>query len=194
MSSTGVYGFTNGKVNEKSKINPENEYEKSKAEGEKIVLESGLDACIVRGAIILGANNYWKKMFEMLKKKLPLPCSGTNKFQIIYSKELARAIVLVLKKGKKGEIYLAAGNEKPTLNEFCEMAQEELKLEKRVKHIPAKVAILAGKIFGIKVLTNENIRHLSKERDYDTRKIQKLGWKEKKKIRQALRETIKELK
>lgn len=197
LSTTGIYGFTHGAVNEKTPTKAENNYEKSKVECEKMILEANegrkISANIVRSAMVFGANNYWKGMLWMLKKKYPLPCSGKNTYQIIYVKELARAISTVLAKGKGGEIYLAAGKEKPTLNEFCEMAQEELGIGKGIKHIPSWLGILIGKLAGIKLLTAENIRHISKERDYDTRKIEKLGWKQKTPLAQAVKEVAKEL-
>lgn len=196
LSTTGIYGFTRGAVNEKTPIRAENNYEKSKAGGEKIVLEASgggrIKACVLRSAMIFGANNYWKGMFHMLEKKYPLPCNGKNKYQIIYVKELARALATVLAKGKNGEIYLASGKEKPTLNEFCEMVQEEMGIEKGVKHIPSWIGILLGRLLGIKLLTAENIRHISKERNYDTRKIEKLGWKQKTSLKKAIKEVAKE--
>lgn len=194
LSTTGVYGFTHGAVNEKTPTQAENAYEKSKVEAEKIVLEAAsggkIEACVVRSAMVFGANGYWKNMFHMLEKKYPLPCNGRNKYQIIYVKELARAIALVLSKGKSGEVYLVAGKEKPTLNEFCEMVQTELGLEKGVGHIPSWIGILLGKLMGLKLLTTENVRHISKERNYDTRKIQKLGWKQKITLTKAIAQTI----
>jgi nucleoside-diphosphate-sugar epimerase len=195
LSSTGVYGFTTKKVNEKSETNPQNNYEKSKVEGEKICLEmqDDMGVCIIRSAMILGANKYWKKMFEMLKKEYPLPLEGKNKFQIIYVKDLAHAIVKILEKGKNGEIYLVAGKEKPTLNEFCEIVQEELGIKKGVKHIHPILGVAIGKITGIKELSHENIRHLGKERHYDTTKIEKLKTKTTP-LRKAIREVVKELK
>ena len=195
LSSTGVYGFTTKKVNEKSETNPQNNYEKSKKEGEQICLEmqDDMGVCVIRSAMIFGANNYWKKMFEMLRKEYPLPLHGKNKFQVIYVKDLAHAIVKVLEKGKNGEIYLAAGREKPTLNEFCEMAQEEMGIKKGVKHIHSTLGIAIGKITGIKELSHENIRHLGKERHYDTGKIEKLKIKTTP-LKKAIKEVVKELK
>ncbi len=194
-SSTAVYGNTKNALNENTRINPKNNYEKSKAEGEKIILgaKNKITVCVIRSAMVFGANEYWKKMIKMLEKKYPLPCSGENHYQIIYSKEIARALITVMEKGKNGEIYLAAGEEKPTLNEFCEMIQEEMGLEKRVKHIPSWLGILLGKIFGIKLLTSENIRHISKERNYDTTKIQKLGWKQNTSLKEAIKIVIQKL-
>ncbi len=194
MSSTGVYGTNNKLINEKTSPCPENEYEKSKLEGEKIVLAKGekIDVNIIRSAMVLGANEYWKKMFKMLQKKYPLPLNGENHFQIIYSKELARAIKIVIKKGEAGEIYLAAGREKKTLNEFCNIVQSALGVEKKLIHIPSILGIFFGKLFGIKLLTLDNIRHLGKERNYNTKKIQSIGYKQKYSLKEAIGEIVKE--
>jgi nucleoside-diphosphate-sugar epimerase len=197
MSTTGVYGFTKDTINEKSKVRPENNYEKSKVHGERIVLNAAsekMQVCVVRSAMVFGANEYWKKMFKLLVKKYPLPCSGKNKFQIIYVKELARAISAVLAKGKNKEIYLASGKEKPTLNGFIEMIQTELGLPKGVKHIPEFIGVLVGRLTGMKLLTRENIRHLSKERIYSTNKIQKIGWKQKITLKESIIEVVSEFK
>jgi len=194
MSSTAVYGFTNGAVHEESEINPENEYEKSKAEGEVLVLEAKekIHTSVVRSAMVLGANEYWKKMFHMLEKKYPLPCRGKNKFQIIYVKELARAIATVAENGKNGEIYLVAGKEQPTLNEFCEIVQEEMGIEKGIKHIPSWAGLALGKVTRTKLLNKENIRHISKERHYQIEKIEKLGFKQETTLKNAIKEIVEE--
>jgi nucleoside-diphosphate-sugar epimerase len=196
MSTTGVYGETKGITDEKTPINPKNKYEKSKAKGEEEVLQkkNKIEVCIIRSAMVLGANEYWKKMFQMLIKKYPLPLDGKNTFQVIYSKELAGAVALVAKKGKSGEIYLASGKEKNTLNKFCEIVQGELGLGKKLTHIPSLIGIIAGKILKIKLLTADNLRHLGKERNYRAKKIEKLGWKSKTPSKKAIREIIKELK
>jgi len=196
MSSTGVYGFTKGGITEKSLVNPQNNYEKSKTAGEKIVLGicDKVEVCVIRSAMLFGANEYWKKMFTMLEKKYPLPCAGENTFQIIYVKELARAIAQVLTKGKNGEIYLVAGKEKPTLNEFCELVQKELKLKIGITHIPTWLGLVIGKATNVKLLNAENIRHLSKERKYNTTKIKKIGYKQKTSLKKAIKEVAKELK
>lgn len=194
MSSTGVYGTNNTLIDEKTPTHPENEYEKSKTEGEKIVLKEAekIDVNIIRSAIVLGTNDYWKKMFKMLEKKYPLPLNGENHFQIIYSKELACAIKTVMEKGEASEIYLAAGNEKKTLNEFCNIVQDEIGLEKKLIHIPSILGIVFGKMFGIKLLTLDNIRHLGKERNYNTKKIQSIGYKQKYSLKDTVREIVKE--
>ncbi|MCX6804322.1 MAG: hypothetical protein NTY48_07210, partial [Candidatus Diapherotrites archaeon] len=141
-----------------------------------------------------GANDYWKKMFKLIEKEYPLPCNGKNTYQTIYVKELSRAIKIVLEKGKSGETYLVSGKEKPTLNEFCKIVQGELGVKQKVKHIPSFIGIILGKLTGAKLLTMENIRHISKERNYDTRKIEKLGYVQKTTLEKAIKEVAKEFK
>ncbi len=197
LSSTGVYGCPDKKVSEKSETNPENNYEKSKLEAENILLanQEKIEVIILRSAMIFGANNYWQKMFLMLQKDFPLPLEGKNTFQVTPVKELARAIELLIKKGKSGETYLVACEEKISLNKFCEMSKEKMGMKKtKIKHIPTFVGVILGKLIGSKTLTSENIRHLGKERNYDLRKIKKLGYKQKEKLESSIKNVLTELK
>ncbi|MEK6958444.1 MAG: NAD-dependent epimerase/dehydratase family protein [archaeon] len=195
LSSTGVYGFTKENVDEETPTAPENNYEKSKLEAEKEVLsrQEEISVSIVRSAMVFGANEYWKKMFRMLDKNYPLPCDGKNTFQIIFVEDLARAIALVLEKGQDGEVYLAAGEDKLSLNAFCESIKSIIGKEGKMKHIPSWIALIFGKIFRAKIISPENIRHLSKERNYDISKIEALGYKQKYCIKEAIEKTIDEI-
>lgn len=196
LSSTGVYGSFKGLINENTSKKPENDYEKSKAEAENIILnyQEQISVIILRSAMIMGANTYWKNMFNLLKKNYPLPCNGKNNFQIIYVKDLVNAIILLLQKGKSGEIYLISGEEKWNLKQFCETAKKEITKDKnsKINTIPSAVAIILGKLLKIKILNKDNIRHLCKERNYSIEKIKKLGYKQKYKLKDALNQTIKE--
>jgi nucleoside-diphosphate-sugar epimerase len=196
LSSTGVYGIPKGKVNEKSETAPENNYEKSKLEAEKVLLAQQEKICvnIIRSAMVFGSNNYWKKMFDMLYKNYPLPLKGENTFQLAYVKELSRFIEILLKKGKCGETYLFASKEKMTLNDFCKKSKEIMGKKGKIMHVPQWIGESVGKILHSKTLTKENIRHLGKERHYDLRKMGHTGYKEKIEMEQAIKETLKELK
>ncbi len=196
LSSTGVYGFTKGIIDENSDLKPENDYEKSKFEGEQIILnkQEEIQVNIIRSAMIFGNNDYWKKMIKLLEKNIPLPCNGKNKFQIIYVKELVNAIITVLENGSPNEIYLVAGKEKPTLTEFCKKIKKNLEKNEKIIHLPSFVAIIIGKIFRIKIINRENIRHLSKERNYSIEKLNAIGYKQKYSIDEAIKMTVNEIK
>lgn len=195
LSSTGVYGETKNKVSEFTSPNPISVYEKSKLVGEKIVLEKRkeIEVIIIRSAMIFGASEYWRRMIGLLKKKYPLPLSGKNSFQVIYSGELARAIKLILIKGVSGETYLVSGKEKLSLNKFCNLIQKELGLKQKIVHIPSIIGVVFGKIFGVKLISFNNIRHLGKERNYSLKKITKLGWKQRTSLGEAIKIVVKEL-
>ena len=195
LSSTGVYGFTKGTIDEKTPTHPENQYEKSKVEAENIVLnhQEEIEVIVLRSAMIFGPNPYWAKMIKILKKGLPLPTNGKNTFQIVFVKELVAALILLTKKGYSGETYLLAGKEKPTLKGFCLDIKEQLGMKRKILTMSTFWAVLVGKLFRIKILTKENIRHLSKERRYDITKIQDLGYKQKYPLQEAIIETIEEI-
>jgi len=196
LSSTGIYGLPNGKVSEKSTPQPENNYEKSKLEGEKVILAQQEKICtiIIRSAMIFGANTYWQKMFKLLNKNYPLPLKGKNTFQVAYVKELARFIEILLENEKCGETYLFASKEKMTLNEFCKKSKEIMGKKGKIHHIPEWIGVGLGKLIRSKTLTKENIRHLGKERNYDLRKLGHTKYKEKINLENAIKETLKELK
>ena len=196
LSSTAVYGFTRGLVDELTPVKPVTEYEKSKMRAEEIVLQhqEEINVSVVRSSIVLGPTEYWRRMFRMIRQGFPLPTNGKNSFQAIYVKDLATALVKVMEKGEDGEIYLAAGEEIVTLNEVYKEVRKIFRRKPVVRHVPTFLALGFGKLLGIRVLTKDNIRHLSKERRYALEKIEGLGWKPAYKTKKALRETIDDMK
>jgi nucleoside-diphosphate-sugar epimerase len=196
LSSTGVYGETSATLNENSEVKPENLYEKSKYEAEQIVLnhQEELHVNVIRSAMILGPNTYWKNMFKILEKGFPLPCRGQNHFQIIYVKELINVILHVMDNGEPGEIYLASGKERWTLREFCKKTKGLLGKKEIVWSVPAILLIIIGKITGKKIISADNIRHLCKERKYDLTKLNSIGYIQTIHMEKAIMETIKKIK
>jgi nucleoside-diphosphate-sugar epimerase len=196
LSSTGVYGETSATLNENSEVKPENLYEKSKYEAEQIVLnhQEELHVNVIRSAMILGPNTYWKNMFKILEKGFPLPCRGQNHFQIIYVKELINVILHVMDNGEPGEIYLASGKERWTLREFCKKTKGLLGKKEIVWSVPAILLIIIGKITGKKIISTDNIRHLCKERKYDLTKLNSIGYIQTIHMEKAIMETIKKIK
>jgi nucleoside-diphosphate-sugar epimerase len=205
LSTAGVHALAKGKVNEKSEIVPETRYETSKARAEKIVWESQemLPITIIRSALILGPNNYWKGIAKLASKNFPIIGSGENHFQTIYINDLVSALTFVLAKEECfGEVYLAAGEDAPTLKKLYTMIREELGIKGEVKTIPlwvgkalAIVYLLKSKLTGKKtVVLPQHVKRLVRERYYSTEKIKAAGWKAKVGLEEAVQKTLKELK
>jgi nucleoside-diphosphate-sugar epimerase len=203
LSSVGVHAKAKGIINEQSEILPETNYEKSKAEAEKIVLDLQeiMHVTIIRSAMVLGPNKDWKKIIGMIEKKFPIPGSGKTIFQTIYVKDLVSALVFAANNANCfGEIFIAAGKEKPTIKELCQKIREKLGISGEIKTIPAGIAKTIACLQLLKKTKERNIlepayiNRFLHERNYDTSKINLIGWIPKYSIEKALDETISELK
>jgi len=205
LSTVGVHGTNEMEIDENAALQPETMYEASKARAEKMVWESQemLPITIIRSAMVMGNNEYWKGIVKLVKKGFPLIGSGNNSFQTIYLDDLVSALSFVL--GKKecfGEVYVAAGGEKPTLKEIYGMIQKELGAKGKIKSVPvwtgkifAYAAVLKSKFTGRKtIVLPQHVKRLVRERSYKTGKLQALGWKQRHSLEKAVKETVKAVK
>jgi nucleoside-diphosphate-sugar epimerase len=203
LSSVGVYGSQSGVKKEESPLRPETAYEKSKATGEKIVLKKmGENATIVRSALVLGPNPHWKRIILSVQRNFPLIGSGKQAWQTVYYADLAQAAVFLLFSEKaKGEIFIVAGKERPTLLQFTQSIRKELGMSERVQTVPMWLGRMAGLASGIffallgkpNPLSETNVKGMAQERAYDISKIEKEGWKNRFSYQKAIRKTILEL-
>lgn len=200
MSTAGVLGDVEKKSNEKSKYNPETNYEKSKALAEVLVKEYykryEIPAIIIRSALVYGPNDYWLKILKKAQKPFPVLGSGENKIHFVYIKNLIKALIKARTKGKDGEIYLIADKKPLTYNKFYEIIREELGVEKEPSHVPIIIGNLIAffyKLFGKKsLITKEHIKRLTRNRCYEIKKAKKdLGYKAKYDLREGIKKTIK---
>jgi len=87
-----------------------------------------------------------------------------------------------------------AGKEQWTLREFCKKSKGIMGKKERIWSIPKLFALIFGKIMRIKLISRDNIRHLCKERKYSLEKIEDLGYVQKYPLKEAIIETLEELK
>jgi UDP-glucose 4-epimerase len=194
-------GNIKGQANELTPLNPETNYEKSKAEAEKMVLgfKERIPVTVLRSALVLGPNEYWKKIVKLVGKGFPVIGSGENLFQVIYFKDLVSAIVFVLEKiPARGEVFIVAEEKGKTLKQLYELIQKELGIEKEIKTVPVWVGRLLGFFYSLlesnSIVSNAHISRLIRERNYSIKKIKAMGWKPKYSTEQAVKETVKALK
>ena len=128
ISTDEVYGSLGeeGKFSEESPLNPSSPYSASKAAADLLVSSYAktynLPVNISRCSNNFGPYQYPEKLIPLFiiralhDKKLPLYGDGSNIRDWIYVKDHCRAVDLVMRRGKAGEIYnIGADNEKSNL-------------------------------------------------------------------------------
>lgn len=194
LSTTGVYGEYVGCADESAVKNPVTKYEKSKSDAEDIVLgyQEVLPVVIVRSALVLGCNAYWKQILRLVEKKFPLIGDGKNVFQTIFVDNLVNALVVVLEKSALGEVYLACDDEKPSLNDLHSKFAAALGVNSRPFHIPKFLAKLLVPFLGGGIVTAPHIDRLCRNRCYDNSKLKSIGYEQKVLLDAALKEIVAE--
>ncbi|MDO8625777.1 MAG: NAD-dependent epimerase/dehydratase family protein [Candidatus Diapherotrites archaeon] len=203
-SSVGVYGNTTGIKTEETPLSPQTEYEKSKAEAEKRVYASQelVPYTILRPALVIGPNAYWKQIMDAVKQNMPLFGPSTNRWQTVYYKDLANAIVFFLfLDTAENETILVASDEKPPLRELVETIRSQLGMKNPAPTVSPWFGKLLAKLTGIwmalrgkpNLFSDEHITRMMREREYDLTKLHAYGWKAKYGYAQALKETLAEL-
>src|SRR6056297_153945 len=125
ISTDEVYGsIKKVKFNENNMLNPNNPYAASKAGADFLVKSYNntynLPVNITRSSNNYGPYQYPEKLIPlfitniMQDKKLPLYGDGKNIRDWIYVKDNCRAIDLIMRKGKNGEIYNIGANDEKT--------------------------------------------------------------------------------
>lgn len=127
ISTDEVYGdIKKGQFSEKAPLKPNSPYAASKAAADLLVKASirtfGFPAIIVRPSNNYGPWQYPEKLipviiFKALKNQgVPVYSRGENMREWLYVSDCARAILMVLKKGKLGEVYnIGSGYEKKNI-------------------------------------------------------------------------------
>jgi len=122
ISTDEVYGsIKEGSFSEKDALNPSSPYSASKASADMLVIAYnktyGLNTVITRSSNNYGPYQYPEKLIPVLiiralhDKPLPIYGEGTNVRDWLYVEDNCKAIDLVRRKGKEGEIYNIAAND-----------------------------------------------------------------------------------
>lgn len=205
LSTVGVMGNIAGKANEETAIAPVTAYEQSKAEAERLVqsFQETIAVTVLRSALVLGPNEYWKSIFRAIEKGFPLIGNGTNKWQTLYYKDLASAIMFVLEREQtEQETFIVAAEEAPTLKEIVQLIKAEIGVNGETKAVPVWLGKILSAVYGIffalqgkkNILSSEHIERLLRNRHYDLTKIHAYGWQSKVPLNIAIKQTIEELK
>ncbi len=100
-------------------------YLRSKAQGEAVLRDSGLEVTILRPSVIFGAGDRFLNLFAQLQALAPLvPLAGaTARFQPVWVEDVARAIIAsLMQPATIGQTIECAGPEVKTLRELVALA------------------------------------------------------------------------
>ena len=100
-------------------------YQRSKARGEAILLDSGLDVTLLRPSVIFGAEDKFLNTFADLQQLLPVvPLAGADaRFQPVWVEDVASALLRCLEDTSTiGQTYEACGPEVFTLRQLVTLA------------------------------------------------------------------------
>ena len=183
LSTDEVYGSRDeGYFTEEDSLNPSSPYAASKAGADRLAyaywITYGLPVIILRPSNNFGPYQYPEKFIPLFVtnalegKTLPLYGKGTNVRDWLYVEDHCRAIALVMKKGKIGEIYnVGAKNEVENIKIAQRICDLLGKPHSQIKFIPDR---------------------LGHDRRYalDCKKIHSLGWKPETVFDEALASTV----
>ncbi len=143
-STQGVHGdIQNPPGNENSPIAPEDYYQLTKYEGEKVVQEyvsKGLDAVILRPTAIYGPGDpaRFLYLFKMVKRGTFLMFGQGNTFyHPVYIDNLVDAFELAAEKqGTAGKTYIIADEQYYSLNDLVLQVAKAMGINVRIVHFP----------------------------------------------------------
>ena len=182
VSTDEVYGdVRSGASSEDDPLRPSSPYSASKAGGDLQVLayvrSFGVDAAITRGANTYGPNQYPEKMIPLFVtnalegEPLPVYGDGRQRREWLHVDDHCSAVELVLRKGVRGEIYNAGGEERENLD------------------VARRIVELTGADPGL-------VRHVDDRPGHDRRysldssRLRGLGWRPRRDFEGGLAETV----
>lgn len=184
ISTDEVYGsIKNGSFREENKLDPSSPYSASKASADLFCnayfKTYGLPTCITRSSNNYGPYQFPEKFIPLLilnamsNKPLPIYGSGENVRDWLYVEDNCRAIDLVFRDGKKGEIYnIASGEERKNIDVAKFILRELGKPESLIRNVRDR--------------PGHDFRY-----SLNCDKIRELGWRAKTNFGEGTRKTIK---
>lgn len=125
-------------------------YARTKAQGEKGVLEAFPSAVILRPSIVFGPEDSFFNQFAGLAKMLPfLPLigGGGTRFQPVYVGDVAEAIARAVDGvAKPGTVYELGGSEVKTFKELLELTLAETNTSRPLIPLPFAIAKLQASV------------------------------------------------
>ena len=123
----------------------ESAYADSKRAAEREVLGFGdrIEVVVVRPTTVYGPNDWWNvyKLIRWVDRGLPaIIGSGANRKSLVYSRNLAHALLFLSKHGKNGEVYVVTDGDDVSMRDIVRAISRALGDGNRWPPIPFAVA------------------------------------------------------
>ncbi|WP_207461973.1 complex I NDUFA9 subunit family protein [Azospirillum sp. SYSU D00513] len=126
-------------------------YARSKAQGEKRVLEAFPEAVILRPSVVFGPDDRFFNKFAAMAQVmpvLPLVGGGETKFQPVYVGDLAEAIIRALQVPEaKGKTFALGGPRVYSFREMMELMLSEIRRKRRLWPVSWSLSETLGRVF-----------------------------------------------
>lgn len=173
FTSTVVTGDAHGELlTEESELNVETEYGKTKQASEQLLLklfqETSFPGIIVRPSHVYGPGGWMGELVSDMRRGLfRIPGDGRNLWDVVHVDDLVEALLVLLEKGRPGEIYHVVDDTPVSMRDFFQTTGHHLG-KKRIGHVPV---FLANLIKG-----RDPIKAGTRSARSSNRKIKSLGW------------------
>jgi nucleoside-diphosphate-sugar epimerase len=147
FASTVVTGDAHGRLlTEEEPLPVETPYGRSKQEGERLVLASGLPAVVIRPSHVYGPGGWYvNDLIAHLRQpgRFAVIGSGENLWDVVHVEDVATALRLAGERASAGEVYHVADDEPISFYDFMALTAKELGLGSP-RRIPAALASLVA--------------------------------------------------
>jgi nucleoside-diphosphate-sugar epimerase len=149
FSSTVVTGDAHGALlTEDLPLPVETPYGRSKQDGERLVLQAGLPAIVIRPSHVYGPGGWYANdLIPRLRQpgRFAVVGNGENLWDVVHVDDVASALVHAAERAPAGSIYHVVDDEPVTFYEFMALTAEALGVG-RPRRIPVAIArVVAGR-------------------------------------------------
>jgi NADH dehydrogenase len=142
-------------------------YQRSKARGEQVLRDSGLDLTVLRPSVIFGAGDRFLNLFARLQALFPVvPLAGASaRFQPVWVEDVASAVVTSLKSDTVGKTFDCVGPDVMTLADLVRAAGRYGSRQRPILPLPVALGRLQARLMelapGEPLMSRDNLDAMS---------------------------------
>ncbi len=206
-STVAVYGLSQEYPDESFEPNPVSEYGITKFAAEEIFntwvdYSTDNSLTIVRPAVVFGENNVGNvhRLIEQIEKgRFVMVGAGNNKKSMGYVGNISHFLATKVNESSGIDVYNFAGKPDLTSAQIVDIITDELRIKKRIPHIPEWAGMLGGYIFDVlsKItgkkfpISTVRIKKFTSDTTVSTEKLLASGFKDSYGLEEGLRRMIK---